>query len=230
MPLFCISRTQTLEIEKIIDHRLFALKLTDKVDFAIESFEDLSVLALPVVQNDILKGFVDKESFKNVSSKKTIESFVKPNLGWVLTENFPYMEAIKRFAEYEAECLAIINKSDEFLGIISKTSILIFLSKSYSIQAEGSVITIEMLARNYSLNELTRIIENEGTKILGVKLFSLQDTARIQVSIKLNTGYNERVIQSLQRFGFDVTNSYYTNHDESDVELRYNSLLKYLEL
>jgi acetoin utilization protein AcuB len=186
--------------------------------------------ALPVILKDEFKGFVDLESLQKAKPNLSIEPFIKPNSGWVLTENFPYMEAIHRLADFEAKCLAIVNDQGHLMGTITKTSIINYLSQSYTLHAEGSVITIEMIARNYSLNELTRIIENEGTKILGVQLFSIPESSRIEVNIKLNTGFIERVTLSLQRFGFEVTNSYYTNQDDSDLELRYNTLIKYLEL
>ena len=86
-----------------------------------------------------------------------------------------------------------------------------------------------MIARNYSLNELNRIIENEDAKILGVNIFNIPDSSRIMINIKLNTVFTDRIILSLQRFGYEITATFYNNHDISDSDNRYKSLLKYLE-
>ena len=86
-----------------------------------------------------------------------------------------------------------------------------------------------MIARNYSLNELNRIIENEDAKILGVSIFNIPESSHIKVNLKLNTTFTDRIILSLQRFGYEITNTFYNQHDVSDYEERYQSLLKYLE-
>ena len=142
---------------------------------------------------------------------------------------YHYDEAIKRFSEFNAGCLAVIDSENAFKGIVSQKSVINYLAQSYTLNADGSVICIEMIARNYSLNELNRIIENEDAKILGVSIFNIPESSHIKVNLKLNTTFTDRIILSLQRFGYEITNTFYNQHDVSDYEERYQSLLKYLE-
>ncbi len=216
-------------VENCIDSSLFPLKSSDKVDFAIETLLVLGVSALPVVDDGRILGFVDSSSLEKATTKGGIKSFIKLNIGWIVNGQYPYDEALKRFSEFNAGCLAIIDSDNVFKGIVSQKSVINYLAQSYTLNAEGSVICIEMIARNYSLNELNRIIENEDAKILGITIFNIPDSSHIQVNIKLNTTFTDRIILSLQRFGYEITNTFYTKHDVSDYEERYQSLLKYLE-
>ncbi len=216
-------------VENCIDSSLFPLKSSDKVDFAIETLLVLGVSALPVVDDGRILGFVDSSSLEKATTKGGIKSFIKLNIGWIVNGQYPYDEALKRFSEFNAGCLAIIDSDNVFKGIVSQKSVINYLAQSYTLNAEGSVICIEMIARNYSLNELNRIIENEDAKILGITIFNIPDSSHIQVNIKLNTTFTDRIILSLQRFGYEITNTFYNNHDVSDYEERYQSLLKYLE-
>ena len=215
--------------ENLIDHSLFPFKSSDTVDFAMETLLSLQVSALPVVDNGEIKGFVESTALEDANPDLPISEIIKPHPAWVINENSHFFESIKRLGVYKAGCLAITDSEDNFKGIVSKSSVINYLSDSYTLKAEGSVICIEMVARNYSLNELNRIIENDDAKILGVTLFNIPDSSRIMVTIKLNTVYTDRLIASLQRFGFEVTASFYNNHDGADFENRYQSLLKYLE-
>jgi hypothetical protein len=79
------------------------------------------------------------------------------------------------------------------------------------------------------LHEISRIIESNDAKILGVSIFSLPDNQNIRVNIKLNTAYSERIVATLQRFGYDIIASFYNKQNELDFENRYQSLLKYME-
>lgn len=216
-------------VENCIDSSLFPLKSSDKVDFALETFLVMGVSALPVVDDGKILGFVDSSSVEKATTKGSIKNLIKLNIGWMVHGQYPYQEALKRFSEFNAGCLAVMDSENGYRGIISKRSVINFLAQSYTLNAEGSVICLEMIARNYSLNELNRLIENEDAKILGVTIFTIPDSSRIQVSIKLNTTFTDRIILSLQRFGYEITNTFYNKHDVSDYEERYQSLLKYLE-
>lgn len=216
-------------VENLIDSSLFPLKSSDTVDFAMESLLSMQISALPVVDGGMIKGFVTSIALEDADPELSIKAFIKKNSGWIVNENQHYYEAIKRIAEFEAGCLAVVDNENVFKGIVSKDAVLKFLAGSYTLSAQGSVICLEMVARNYSLNELNRIIENEDSKILGVNIFNIPESSRIQVNLKLNTIYTDRIILSLQRFGYDVSATFYNNHDISDFESRYQSLLKYLE-
>ncbi len=216
-------------VENCIDSSLFPLKSSDKVDFAIETLLVMGVSALPVVDDEQILGFVDSSSLENATTKGNIKNLIKLNIGWMVNGQYHYDEAIKRFSEFNAGCLAVIDSENAYKGIVSQKSVINYLAQSYTLNADGSVICIEMIARNYSLNELNRIIENEDAKILGVSIFNIPESSHIKVNLKLNTTFTDRIILSLQRFGYEITNTFYTKHDVSDYEERYQSLLKYLE-
>lgn len=216
-------------IKDLIDTSLFPLKSNDTVDFALETFLSSGISGLPVVSNLQTIGFVQAKSMLDQKPNKSIISFIQQNPLWEINENYHYYEAIKGFGEFEVPCLAVFNYDNHYIGIVSGKSLCNFLSTSYTQQAEGSVLCIEMSSRDYSLTELSRIIENNDAKILGVNLFSIPDSARVLVNIKINTGYIERIVASLQRFGYDVKASFFNKPSESDFENRYHSLIKYLE-
>lgn len=216
-------------IENFIDHSLFPLKSSDRVGFALETLASLQISALPVVEKSLLKGFVEYAVLENSNPNESIATALKQQPLWVINHNSHFMESLKRLGTLNAGCLAVTDGHHHFKGIVSKSSLINFLSESYTLKAEGGVICIEMIARNYSLNELNRIIENDDAKILGLTLFNIPDSSRIMVTIKLNTVYTDRIIASLQRFGFEVTASYDSSHNVSDFENRYQALLKYLE-
>jgi len=216
-------------IENLIDHSLFPLKSSDTVEFALETMIPMKIEALPVVHNHEVKGFIDGTSLLDSPPEATIEELIQQHIAWVAHEKSYYLEALWRFNEFKAGCIAITDEENKFKGIVSRSSLINYMALSNTQNAEGSVICITMLARNYSLNELTRIIENDDAKILGVAIFNIPDSSRIILHLKLNTIYVDRIIAALQRFEFEVTASFYHNRDGNDFENRYNSLLKYLE-
>lgn len=216
-------------IKDIIDTTLFPLKSNDTVDFAMETFLSSGISGLPVVNNLQTIGFVEAKSLLDQKPSKSISSVIQQNPLWEINENNHYYEAVRGFGEFGVPCLAAFNYDNLYTGIVSGKSLCKFLGNSYTQQAEGSVLCLEMVSRDYSLTELSRIIENNDAKILGVTLFSIPDSTRVLVNIKINSSYIERIVGTLQRFGYDVKASFFNKSSESDFENRYHSLIKYLE-
>lgn len=218
-----------MNLENCIDQLLFPLKPSDTVEFARESMNAYGLTALPVSEQGKIRGFVLNRKLEHLNSLDVIEPYLEIHNDWIVFDKQHYVEAFRRFSEFKAECLAVCDEYAKFRGIISKSSFIELLAGSYTTSAEGSVMILEMVARNYSLHEITRLIENENAKILGINIFQIPDSSRIQVHIKINTIYSDRILLSLERFGYEIGGSFYGKSEITDYESRYQSLLKYLE-
>jgi len=227
-PYFAKIETM-VQIKNLIEPSLFPLKSTDTIEFALETLLAYKLAALPVVEGDKMLGFIESFAIADEFSELSIAECMVQQPAWIVNENYYFEEAVNRFGEFGASCLAIVDNDQQFSGIISPHRVLNFLSNSYSNKAEGCIICLEMPSKNYSLNELSRIIESNDAKILGVSIFTLPENQNIHVSLKLNTTYSERIIATLQRYGFNIFASFYDKQNESDFENRYQSLLKYME-
>lgn len=218
-----------VQIKNLIEPSLFPLKSTDTIEFALETLVAYKIAALPVVDEDKIVGFIEAHTIADEFDELPITDFIVQQPAWIVNENYYFEEAINRFGEFGASSLAIVDNDQHFTGIITPYRVLNFLSSSYSGKAEGCIICLEMASKNYSLHEISRIIESNDAKILGVSIFSLPDNQNIRVNIKLNTAYSERIVATLQRFGYDIIASFYNKQNELDFENRYQSLLKYME-
>lgn len=219
-----------MTIVQIIDPSLFALKPTDTIEFARETLLLMQISTLPVVENHKVIGFIESSSLIANGSKTSIKSLIKIEPTWILNLQLHHHEAIRLLAAGRAQCLAAVDEMEQFKGIVSRRMLLNFINDSYTMTAEGSIIEIEMVARNYSLNELNSIIESENSKILGLTIYSLPESSKILISLKTNSIFTDRLVLSLQRFGYDVTNTFFNTHDIFDSDSRYKSFIKYLEI
>ena len=87
-----------------------------------------------------------------------------------------------------------------------------------------------MSSAQYSTNELSRIIEGEGSKVLGLWLHKDDDSARIKVTVKINTSNVERIINGFDRFGYDVIATFGVDDYKDNINRKFQSLMKYIDL
>ena len=94
----------------------------------------------------------------------------------------------------------------------------------------GAILLVEMASYQYYSSELARLIEGEGAQLLGLWLNNVAESGRIQASLKLNIKNAERIINSLQRHGYETIASFGDEDYKENVENRFQSLMKYIDL
>ena len=183
---------------------------------------------LPVMKNGKLYGTVQLDECIH-SKEDTIESLVDPGFTSVHF-NTHLFDALRIIKESKASSCCVLGEDFQWVGIITKTAIVEALSLSLTIEQSGAVLVVEMAAHQYSSSEIARIIESEGAQLLGLWLSNVEESGRIRASLKLNTQNAERIINSLQRFNYDVIATFGDDDYKENVERRFESLMKYIDL
>lgn len=182
---------------------------------------------LPVLQEDHLRGTVSLDACI-FSDDDKIKDLIEPGLVSVHS-NTHLFDVMHVLNESHHESVAVLNLNNEFEGILTHTRVLEALAQGLSVEQSGSVLLIEVSSNMYSSSELTRLVESEGAQILGLWVNRVPDSGRIRISIKLNTTNAERVMNSLQRFNYEVVSTFGDDDYKEHVEKRYQSLMKYLD-
>ena len=92
----------------------------------------------------------------------------------------------------------------------------------------GSIITLEMNIRDYSMVEIAKIVESDDAKILASYLTSSIDTTKLEVTIKVNKTDITRILHTFSRYDYTVTASYNESEYYEDLKQRYEAFMRYL--
>jgi CBS domain containing-hemolysin-like protein len=139
-------------------------------------------------------------------------------------------DVLQVFKSSPKNVCAVLDQNGEWIGILTKNQIIDSLSQTLSIEQNGAILIIEMSSAQYSTNELSRIIEGEGSKVLGLWLHKDDDSARIKVTVKINTSNVERIINGFDRFGYDVIATFGDDDYKDNINRKFQSLMKYIDL
>lgn len=203
-------------------------KLHSSRQECMEIMMDHLCFELPVEKNGKLYGTVQLDECIH-SQEDTIESLVDPGVLSVHL-NTHIFDVLQVLNKSEADVCAVTDENETAIGIITKTSILRCMSDSLSVDQTGSILIIEMAAHQYSANEISRIIESESAQLLGLWLANIPESGRIRASLKLNTKNAERIIKSMRRFNYDVVATFNDDDYKENVERRFESLMKYIDI
>jgi hypothetical protein len=126
--------------------------------------------------------------------------------------------------------LPVITREEKYLGAIDLESALNNVAKAEGYHAPGGVIMLEMNIHDYSLAEISRLVESNDTKILYLYITSTPDSKKIHVVMKLNRAEISPVIQTFNRFGYTIIASFQQDEYEEDLRKRYEGFIRYLNI
>ncbi|MDA8929863.1 MAG: hypothetical protein ABF321_09645 [Bacteroidia bacterium] len=214
----------------VADHILPVLPMDEHTPRlqCVEILMDNMCFELPILREGKLYGTVQLDECIH-SQEETIESLVDAGYASI-HRNSHIIDALHVLKESKANVCCVLGDEYEWQGVLTKTGVLQALSDSVTITQGGSTLLVEMAPHHYSSSEISRIIEGEGAQLLGLWLTNVAESGRIRASLKLNTLNAERIINGLQRYGYEVIAAFGDDDYKENVERRFQSFMKYIDV
>jgi len=200
----------------------------DEVKTCIDLMLNNLCYQLPVLKDGKLYGTIDLDECI-YTQDETIENLI--DVGFASVHfNTHLFDVLRVFNDSKANVVCVLGEDLEWIGMLTKTNVIEAIAHSLTIDQLGAVVVIEMAANQYSSSEICRIVESEGAQLLGLWITNVQSSGRVRASLKLNVQHAERVIGSLQRFNYEVVAAFGDDDYKENVERRFQSLMKYLDI
>lgn len=211
---------------------LVPLELSDSVFVALRQMDENKVSHLPLVEDKRFLGLVSENDLFSVEDENLSidDSHILPQRLFV-NHHDHYYAALKTLTENKLSIVPVIDQSDLYLGSILGEDILYAAANTMSVMNPGGIIILSVKQNDFSLSEISRIIESNDCKILSTGINSDPNSNMLQITLKLNKINIESVLQTLNRFEYTI--DAYFGENEKDEDLlrdRYDSLMMYLKV
>jgi hypothetical protein len=220
-------------VKKYMDALIPVLSVNDTVKSAIKKFEESNLNQLPVVDGEEFLGILLRSTAEGVLDPKAKLNGIRLE-GKTLNINpdTHILEALKIASENELNVIGVVDATTQrFEGAVTQFGLEDYFAKMHGVLSNGSVLVISLLERDYSLHELARIIESNGSKILAMFSDTQEDDPfTILITFKLNLPDISRVIAALQRHNYKVLYTFHKEEFLSKEKERLEHLLRFLEI
>jgi len=221
-----------MKAKDLINISIPPLRPSDPVDKARSWMAEFHLHELPVVNNGKFMGFFDENLlFDDLTGAELIGDYHLVNGDLILNQNEHYYDLLKNAYEASSNLVSIMDDEEKYLGVVTIQDIVEAFSKMTSIQMPGTIIVISMPKRDYSMVEISRIIESENGKILSsfIEDHDVEDD-KIRLTIKLNVENGASIISSLERFGYTISSIFGSGDEEFLEKERLDTLVRYLKI
>jgi len=218
--------------EELINHMIPPLKPSDTAGHAIVWMEEFRCKQLPVVQKSVFLGFISEDRIleENEENKLIKDISLFAEKGFVHQDQHFY-EVIKVASEQKIELVSVVDDNNQFVGVITIQDTITAFAQTTAVQAPGGIIVLSMKSHDYSLAELSRLVESNNARVLNSSIKPDEmDVNRVKVTLKINQEELTNVVATFERFGYKIIARFQENKVSQTDKDRLDILLRYLDI
>lgn len=218
--------------EELINVATPILRPTDSVGRAIELMEESGLHQLPLVDDETYQGLLSEETLMNVmDDDKELSSLYLPSEPLHATTNQHIYQLIELANHYQLDTIPVLDEDHLYAGTIIVSELIAKFADLLGGQQKGAVVVLSMAHRDYSLSEISRLIESNNAKIIS-SYFTHSETGGFddnKLTLKLNQTDVSAILATFERFGYEIDSVYANTQVESPDKHRLDLLFRYLE-
>ena len=217
---------------ELINHMIPPLKKGDPARKANAWMEELRINQLPVIENGVYCGLISEEVIlEDNDNTKEVGEYQLQGKSCVVNENQHFYDVLKIVSDHGVQLVAVLDDSETFLGVISIKDTVTAFAQSAAVQSPGGIIILSLKQIDYSLSEISRLVESNGAKILSsIVNNDMFDANLIKLTLKINKTDLSAIIATFERFDYKIIAKFEDSEMESSDKERLDILFKYLDI
>ena len=160
----------------------------------------------------------------------------------IAISNFPLLHfedtasfALQCMEDYDIQhlplsLLPVLNEQQECTGVILQKNLNDLLAQFLGVDHPGAIIVVSVSPYQYSLAELSRLVETNNAQISQLNTHFDEATGALIITIKLNKEEADIIIATLQRYNYQVVHYFGNTIMHNDIEDHYHHLMNYLDV
>lgn len=215
---------------ELISKTIAPLHKGDTGEQALVMMSIYHVKHLPVVDKDKLIGLISEDEIMANDLEKEIGSYdLMINKPYVGSQDHLF-EVLSKMAENKLSVIPVSDKEMYYLGTVKQEDLISYYANSFSFKEPGSILVLETKKINYSLVEISRIVEGENGIILSTFLTSPEDSEYVLVTLKIAAENTQGIVSSFERFGYTMKGTFLEEEYIDTLKERYDALMSYLNV
>ena len=181
-----------------------ALKTSDTGHQALSWMDIFRISHLPIVNEREFLGLI---SDKDIYDLNTVEepignhslSLFSP---YIFTDQHIY-EVIELASRLKLSVIPVLDRESNYQGLITIGDLVEHFADLSALKHPGGILVLEVNQNDYSLTEISQIVESNDAKILSLYLSSSESTTLMDITLKINRTDLSSVIRTFERYEYN---------------------------
>jgi predicted transcriptional regulator len=209
-----------------------ALRTSDSGQKALYWMDIFRISQLPIVNNEDFLGLIsDKDIYDFNMAEEPIGNHNLSLFSPFVTENQHVYEVIEMASRLNLSIVPVLDHKNHYRGVITQNDLIHYFADFSALKEPGAIIVLDLHAQDYSLSQISQIVESNDAKILSMYISSHSASTRMELTLKINRTDLTSIIQTFTRYNYTIHSTYMDHDDmESLYENRYDLFMKYLSI
>ncbi|HJW28494.1 MAG TPA: CBS domain-containing protein [Saprospiraceae bacterium] len=215
---------------ELVSQLIHPLRTSDTGEQALTYMQVYHLKHMPIVNNEQLLGTISEEDITTSPLDESIGSFsLGLNRAFVKDADHLF-EVMSVMADHKLTAVPVVDVRGTYVGLITLEDLIQFYARSFSFSEPGGIIVIELAKSDYSLAEISRIIESEHATILSSFLTQDEESGKMYVTLKTNQTDTQHLQATLERFGYTIKATFSEEGYFESLQDHYEAFLHYLNV
>ncbi|MAY83667.1 MAG: CBS domain-containing protein [Flavobacteriales bacterium] len=215
----------------LISEEIPPLKDSDNGRLALNWMEDFKISHLPIVKGQNYIGMISEEDVLDQDDDSIAVGKYDLELSKVFVHQYEHVyEVISRMSVSKIRIMPVLGEEAQYLGCITVDTIIEKISHLAAMKDPGGILQLEVNVNDYSLAEISNIVESNGAKILSSYIFTHDDSTKMDVTIKINQTDLSAIIQTFERYNYTISASFHKSEMEAEIKRKFDAFLHYLNM
>lgn len=213
---------------KLLTSEIPTLSALDEPLSALDLMDQFHISQLPVLENGKLLGLITEENLMDLESLQGDPAGLPLKRVHVLPETH-ILDILKLVSEHRLSIVPVVDAENNYMGSIRLQDLMEQMTEMQGASQRGGIIVLEMWERDYSMQQISRIIEENNAKILSTSASPGED-GKIEINIKINQPDLNAIVSSFERFGYQVKATFQELAYTEELRKRYDELMRILNI
>jgi predicted transcriptional regulator len=207
------------------------LHLHDKIYQALQLMNDNHVTHLPIVEGEKYIGIISEEDLLQVDNDHAELETMQQSFGNAsVKSNDHFLKTIQVAAENALSVVPVVTNDNEIVGAVVYNDLLKYASEFMSLNEPGGLIVLEMEGRQYSFNEISKLVETNDAQITQLNTSNDPETGMMEVTIRINKPEVSDIVATFQRYEYNVKSFFGEELYANELRSNYDNLMNYLKI
>ena len=201
----------------------------ETINEAQDLFMDFSYSHFPVLENETYIGSLSREDAETLNPDTKIETnrinlerfFAKSSMNW--------LDVQELFARNQTNLMPVLDENNKYLGYFEMEEFIRIFHETPFLKEEGGIIVIRKNNNDFSMSQITQIVESNNAKLLGLFISNIEND-EIEITLKTSLGGLNDIIQTFRRFEYLVISHHQEDSYIENLKERSDYLDKYLNI
>jgi predicted transcriptional regulator len=215
----------------LIQNDIPPVRIEESINKALNWMDEFKLNHIPVVDNLEFVGLLSDEmvyDHNNLNAPISQLNFIGNQ--HCVFEKSHFFQVVSLLSKYRLSVVPVCDDQRNYKGSISGRRLLDFFSQQSGFNSSGSIITLLVNNIDYQLSQIAQIIETNDSKILSLYSEKLDANNQLRLTLKLSEGKLGAILQTFSRYEYTVEEIYSDDEINSQGQLRYEHLMKYLNI